>query len=216
MILGTSIVAQATPGICAFPFLDSNGNGQYDQDSEPRLADWQVCVDGSNCKLTNEAGGACFLPMPTGRYDVCLTLRDGFENTTPLCQLVDVLEGRVAQAFFGVRPAPAGPGGLFPSDVGDESTSAFESGLGQSFPNPFRSDVWIGYRVPDDASGVLQLDIFDASGRVLRRLETAAIPGVVAFHWDGQDARGVDAPAGVYFYGVVGSDGAPGRMIRIK
>jgi hypothetical protein len=198
--------ARATPGFCAFPFLDANGNGEYEEDTEPRLPGWR-------CRVSGAQGGACFLLIPTGRFEACLTLQAGFEATTPICQLVDVGSSGVEQLFFGVRPIP---GGGFPSDA-PETGADGAVGLGQSFPNPFREGVWITYRARAEESGPVRLLILDANGRVVRALQQdLAGAGALAFHWDGRDERGAEVPAGVYFYDTARGEGMPHRMIRIR
>jgi hypothetical protein len=78
-----------------------------------------------------------------------------------------------AASVAGVGPGP----GLFPGlDV---------------WPNPFHSRVQIRYGV----AGVVQrLSVYDAAGRLVRRLPVARIAA-----WDGRDQRGRRLPAGTYF-----------------
>ena len=96
--------ASATPGFCAFKFIDLNGNGELD-DGEPFAEGWEICVTGpdgfSDCKLTDEDGAACWLLLPLGEYEICETLQPGFANTTPLCQTVTLTSTEVLQIFFG-------------------------------------------------------------------------------------------------------------------
>jgi len=76
----------------------------------------------------------------------------------------------------GVAGVEAGPG-LFPSlDV---------------WPNPFRSTVQIRYGI---AGELPRLTIYDAAGRLVRRLPAARIAS-----WDGRDQRGNRLPPGAYF-----------------
>jgi len=72
--------------------------------------------------------------------------------------------------------------------------------LDMPWPNPFHPDVTLRYSVPREG-GRVRLIVFDAAGRVVRRLLDAprpAGPGEVL--WDGRDASGARAPSGVYFF----------------
>jgi hypothetical protein len=66
-------------------------------------------------------------------------------------------------------------------------------------PNPFRSRTRIGYALP--RSGGVRLDVFDASGSLVRALtagqEARGFHGVM---WDGRDGLGRLVPGGLYFY----------------
>ena len=63
-----------------------------------------------------------------------------------------------------------------------------------AWPSPAPGRVWL--RVSAAAAGS-RLVVRDAQGRMVRAF--AAISPGRAFAWDGRDARGVPAPAGVYF-----------------
>jgi hypothetical protein len=83
---------------------------------------------------------------------------------------------RVTGGPPGVAGVEAAPG-LFPAlDV---------------WPNPFRSIMQIRYGSSGD---LLRLSIYDAAGRLVRRLPAARIAA-----WDGRDQRGRRLPAGTYF-----------------
>ncbi|MFI5372317.1 MAG: FlgD immunoglobulin-like domain containing protein [Candidatus Eisenbacteria bacterium] len=64
-------------------------------------------------------------------------------------------------------------------------------------PDPFRTEVRFTLETP--SAGRAQVDVFDAQGRRVRALFAGSLPaGRRDFTWDGRDARGVEAPAGVY------------------
>jgi hypothetical protein len=75
-----------------------------------------------------------------------------------------------------------------------------ETGLDPAYPNPFNPDVRIRYRVAEE-SPVL-LTVCDLRGRTVAVLnsEPAAAPGTRAVRWNGEDASGNAAPAGVYVF----------------
>ncbi|TMQ71653.1 MAG: hypothetical protein E6K80_04975 [Candidatus Eisenbacteria bacterium] len=65
-------------------------------------------------------------------------------------------------------------------------------------PNPAHGAAWVLLRLPQLSS--VRLDVIDASGRLVRALVAGSVPaGSRAIRWDGRDARGSAAAAGVYF-----------------
>jgi hypothetical protein len=65
-------------------------------------------------------------------------------------------------------------------------------------PNPSRGPVEIRYEAP--SAGPVLAEIFDASGRLVRRLEQEASgPGAHAIRWDGRTRAGHPAAGGTYF-----------------
>ncbi len=66
-------------------------------------------------------------------------------------------------------------------------------------PNPVRDLARIQWSVPKSAR--TDVRIFDASGRVLRKLSSETIgAGVHEVIWDSRDRDGVPVPTGIYFY----------------
>jgi choice-of-anchor B domain-containing protein len=71
--------------------------------------------------------------------------------------------------------------------------------LRQNVPNPFHPNTSITFQLKEARD--LQLTIYDAAGRLIRRLVDARTSaGDHAVTWDGQNARGFAAPSGVYYY----------------
>jgi endonuclease/exonuclease/phosphatase family metal-dependent hydrolase len=69
--------------------------------------------------------------------------------------------------------------------------------LGPVSPNPFASSTTLRFTLP--AKAEVDLVVFDASGRAVRRLAQGTRPaGEHAVTWDGRDDAGRSAPAGVY------------------
>jgi hypothetical protein len=70
--------------------------------------------------------------------------------------------------------------------------------LNQNVPNPFNPQTMITYAIP--RSGRVALEIYDASGRLVRRLvDEVQDAGPKSATWDGRDANGAKAVSGVYF-----------------
>lgn len=71
--------------------------------------------------------------------------------------------------------------------------------LDQNNPNPFRPKTSIGYALRVDAP--VRIDIFDATGRHVRRLVDGVQPaGEYKIAWFGADDQGHAVPNGLYFY----------------
>jgi flagellar hook assembly protein FlgD len=68
-----------------------------------------------------------------------------------------------------------------------------------AYPNPFRAETSIRFVMP--ISGDALLSILDASGRLVRDFgaEFPLSAGEQAVRWDGRNASGQEASAGVYF-----------------
>ncbi|MCK5438473.1 MAG: hypothetical protein KAI97_00940, partial [Gemmatimonadetes bacterium] len=69
-------------------------------------------------------------------------------------------------------------------------------------------------------SGWVQLHIYDASGRLIRRLDGGTmVPGPRVLSWNGRDERGSTVASGLYFYRLFlnGENlGPTGKMSLIK
>lgn len=66
-------------------------------------------------------------------------------------------------------------------------------------PNPFTASTRIRFALP--AAGLVRLDVFDVSGRLVERLLETHLPaGANEVTWDGRDARGRSVPSGVYLF----------------
>jgi hypothetical protein len=82
------------------------------------------------------------------------------------------------------------------------------------FPNPFRSETTMVFRL-ERAGGVV-LRLYDAAGRERRRLVDGRLDaGLHAPRWDGRDDAGRRLPAGVYFYKLETAGGATARKVQL-
>jgi hypothetical protein len=84
-------------------------------------------------------------------------------------------------------------------------------------PNPARDATSVRFAVPNGGAQVTA-DVFDASGRRIRRLVDAALPaGARQLVWDGAADSGARASAGVYFVRVrAGSEESTARVVRLR
>lgn len=84
-----------------------------------------------------------------------------------------------------------------------------------SAPNPFSSATAVRFELA--RSGKTEVAVFDARGALVKRIAAGWRPaGAQRVEWDGTDASGRRAPAGVYYWRVE-SEGPPrtGRVVRI-
>ena len=118
-------------------------------------------------------------------------------------------DARRTNAFSGLTvvavgdPAPRAPGA---------------PGWARALPNPARGQVALIHSRP--LAGHFAAAIFDLRGRLVRHIaEGDARAGAPAptWTWDGADASGRPAPAGVYFYRVVDARGSLAtRVVRLR
>jgi len=79
--------------IKALKFNDLNENGMQDN-GEPNLLDWAFTLSDDNGVVatgnTDSDGCVTFEALPLGDYEICETLQNGWANSTPLCQTVEL------------------------------------------------------------------------------------------------------------------------------
>jgi hypothetical protein len=88
--------------------------------------------------------------------------------------------------------------------------------LERSYPNPFNPATTIPYRIAKDTW--VSLDIYDATGRLVRRLVNASQPaGSYSITWAGRDESDRRVASGVYFYRLTAGDRTLTRkMVLLK
>jgi hypothetical protein len=74
-------------------------------------------------------------------------------------------------------------------------------------PNPAPRGAPVSLRLETADAHPVTLEIFDAAGRLLRRLDVSPGPGSRTVIWDGRDRRGGTAPGGLYFVRMTGGAG---------
>lgn len=82
------------------------------------------------------------------------------------------------------------------------------------FPNP--SGTAVNLELARSMLGSTELQVFDVTGQLVRRLVGVNEGGVTRARWDGTDAAGRSTGAGVYFVRGVGSTREVGRIVRLK
>ena len=100
--------------------------------------------------------------------------------------------------------------------IGVDPPGVIRHGTALSFPNPTAAAVTIRFDLP--ASGEVKLEVFDATGALLRtaRRTVGAGPGR-ELSWDGRDDAGRAVACGSYFYRVSAAGfAATGKSITVK
>jgi hypothetical protein len=98
----------------------------------------------------------------------------------------------------------------------DAPSSALVTALLGNTPNPFNPSTLIRYEISRD--GPVQLFVYDATGRVLRRLVDGRVEaGRHEMSWDGRDGSGQRVASGIYFYKLIASgDSYSRKMVLVK
>lgn len=88
-----------------------------------------------------------------------------------------------------------------------EPTAATLSTSPKSIPNPSAGSCRVTFQTT--AVGPVSVQVFDASGRLVRQLHDGALPiGDFSLGWDGRDDTGQDLPSGVYVAKIQSTAGA--------
>lgn len=147
-----------------------------------------LVTDGA-VHLGNVVSHSLIAPVSTGLY---------VAETRPAPGPNDLLSVQLAGVYYEPPGAPGSPGsGLAPPrPVTSVQVSTGAPPLAV-WPNPFNPEATITF----PGTGVLA--VFDSSGRFVRAFGRVA--GSVV--WDGKDARGIEAPSGVYFFRFVSPAG---------
>jgi hypothetical protein len=105
---------------------------------------------------------------------------------------------------------------VFTTTGADDGFSVAALRLDQNVPNPFNPSTEIRFVL--DEAGPAKLNVFDASGRLVKTLAEGSQPaGEHRAVWDGTDTQGRPVPTGVYFYRLETQDRIRSRqMVLIK
>lgn len=96
--------------------------------------------------------------------------------------------------------------------IGEDAPRAVRLSLAPSHPNPTQARARIEFAVP--ASGPVALEVFDASGRLVRTLLNEPLTaGTHSVAWEGRDDGGRSVASGLYFYRLNTKDGTLQRSL---
>lgn len=105
----------------------------------------------------------------------------------------------------GALPLPDAVPGLYSFLLALGQGQALAPAVGElsasNYPNPFNPQTRLTVEAARSALGApLSVEIFDAAGRLVRRLYDGALERTrLELQWDGHDAQGAALPSGVYF-----------------
>jgi predicted outer membrane repeat protein len=111
----------------------------------------------------------------------------------------------------------AWPTGCNPSSVGGGEINSLALHLGISSPNPFEHTTHVSYVITDGmATGAVLLQIFDASGRLVRTLVNGPRQaGIHTVPWDGRNSAGEALANGLYFYRLTRDGASRSRSVML-
>ncbi len=187
--LGSCVAAQ--PGLVNIPFT---GTQSWNDVFQPAVG------SGSTLLFTDPTGysgtwgtGVIAVPPAGGSYR-----SDGgklahiagrpyrMDHAALRADVTFILENYFGEPYDSLSPAP------------DRQVPSGPVLLGANHPNPFNPLTVIPVSTP--AASRLRLEIFDARGRLVRRLaDEVFAAGEHQVRWDGQDEAGRASPSGVYF-----------------
>jgi hypothetical protein len=182
-------------------------NGQVSYESATCLGN--VVAYGSVTTVKNGATTAAAIPSGLA-YVLARTVDDGILASCPLAE--------DAAARFTIQSGSSAAPVVFANNAGT-TVSVFSTltGVGEvaapavwrAYPNPFRSALSI--ETPHGG----RVAVYDVRGGLVAVLSAGGDrgEGVRRLEWDGRDARGRRAPAGVYFIGF--GDGAAPSLRRV-
>ena len=171
------------------------------------------------------AWGLATTPVLAGAQQLTKSAFSGgaVEATAPGVRLSATIgeAGLVGPSSSGTAQLNAGFWGsvqLIATSIGDHGLGpiAFENGLHQNAPNPFRFDTSISFSVAQ--SSPTRIDVFDVSGRRVRTLvDEVRPPGRHQVSWDGRDGARRNVSNGVYFYRLqIGEFTDTRKMLRLQ
>lgn len=147
-------------------------------------------------------GGDCWTSGP-GELLVWEFRTLGRTGVTPVTTVEAVLFEPDATRIPGVNLSSA------VISVGSPAADIPEAGSGMALslhPNPFNPRV--GIRIDLARAGPVAISVYDVQGRLVAVLNRRELPaGSSRIDWDGRNGRGIEEPAGLYFFSARGPDG---------
>jgi hypothetical protein len=128
-------------------------------------------------------------PLSSGGHKLILSnIKDGIkgEKTIP--------NGSEIQFTYGER------GGI-------EKAKQEVEGKRLTYPNPFNPECYIPVNIKCQMQNV-KCKIYNILGQLVREIECSGVQEFkgARVYWDGRDSRGLEVPAGVYFYEIAGEE----------
>lgn len=107
---------------------------------------------------------------------------------------------------------------IAPSTSSDRPETTDEIGLFQSAPNPFSERTLIRFDVASPSSGAVLLQVYDATGRLVRTLMNGIVAaGRHEVEWNGYDDSGAAVASGIYLCRLTqGSNLATRKLVLVR
>ncbi|MEW5766145.1 MAG: right-handed parallel beta-helix repeat-containing protein [bacterium] len=183
-------------------YADANGDGIVDaRDILPIGMNWhktqQTKAGSQMSEIRGQQSEVSIQPLDLeplrAMYEV---LKD-----TPYTELTEVLAEYIQLALANQVPA--------------------RSQLLQNYPNPFNPEVWIPFRLAEEAETTIF--IYNLAGQLVKAINAGKLPPGSylsrdrAAYWDGRDESGEEVSSGIYFYQLqAGSFTGARKMIVLK
>jgi hypothetical protein len=102
------------------------------------------------------------------------------------------------------------------SGVTERKKMAKRKVLAQNYPNPFNPECYIPVGRIENEARRAKVKIYNILGQLVREIEISDLKSQISksVYWDGRDSRGLEVPAGIYFYEVAGE--VVKRMVVLK
>ena len=182
---------------------------------------WGLGVDMTGVSVAAGSTPAARFTL-TDRAAVTLEIADAATGNTLSRQAVGALDAGVHTIVLSNddRTAAAGEGrtlrlvatSSYPNGATVRSETPLTPGSGGAVtlpsqpsligntPNPAPSATRIAFLLPAGRTDHVALRVYDPMGRIVRTFKRGFTPGRNEVFWDGLDATGAPAPAGIYFY----------------
>jgi len=155
---------------------------------------WEALSDAATYAVYRDTA-AVFVPGPQNLCGLVAAPQTSYQETLPAGDwyyVVGAVDGAGCAGGFSDRWETTGGG----TPVGDGLPRVLA--IRRVAPNPFNPRTVVQYAVP--ATGPVRLQVYDLRGRLVRTLHAGVLAsGNHTATWDGTDAQGRAAAAGVYF-----------------
>jgi len=161
-----------------------------------------------------------YVQVPVGDYTIDVTANGsnqsvasfaaplaGFGGGTGIVFASGFLASQSDSSFSLILATPSGYSVSLPSTttalstIADNIVSPSVFKLMQNYPNPFNPSTLIDFEVFETSK--VSLNVYDLSGRLVKNLLSGNLnSGAYTIEWNGKNANGISAAAGLYFYSI--------------
>ena len=100
-------------------------------------------------------------------------------------------------------------GNLGSASIQFEVMGQFRLDFVGNYPNPFKNKTYFAYRLTEQTTEPVKIQIYTVSGRLIRTLYSSSAEEInyAEIYWDGRDEDGANIANGVYFYKITARRG---------